>query len=459
MAGGAAQTEPPHMRGPWLWALVGVAVVAIVLFVLWWGPWLFARDPDHELTAAQVREAENDVRTTLVQSVGGLVLAGGLVVTYRTFRQNQRDQVKRWEVQDNTYQLNRAAQVTDTYSKAVEQLGSEHAPVRLGALYSLENLAQDNPSRRQNVVDVLCAYLRMPYTPPTSDNPSTESEPAAAEDANPADADAEERKREAAQELQVRQTAQRRLAEHLRRPEGTSREDVPTAKASHKSPFWPGMKLDLTRASLVNLEMMDISVAYANFDHAEFFGDTQFTHADFAAGAWFNHAKYHGAARFEYATFSRDARFEWVKFVGSADFGGAEFGGQAFFGLAEFDYGGWFNAVKFVGGAGFGQARFIGGAAFGDAEFIGGAWFGLTKFLNFSVFDGASFSGDVWFDGAEFSADVTFEGARVLKLDLQKLNKFARVWPAGWSVRRDTGDPTLGTLVRQGQEGFSEPER
>jgi uncharacterized protein YjbI with pentapeptide repeats len=448
MAGGAAQTEPQRMLRSWLWALIDVATVGLVLFVLWWGPWLFARAPDHELTAVQERKAENDVRTTLVQTVGGLIVAGGLVVTYRTFRQNQRDQVKRWEEQDRTYRLNLAAQVTDTYREAVGQLGHEHAPVRLGALYSLENLAQDSPSRRQNVVDVLCAYLRMPYTPPTSDNPSTESEPAAVEDASPADPGAEKRKQEAAQELQVRQTAQRRLAEHLRRPEGMSREDARNANASPESPFWPGMKLDLTGASLVNLEMRDISVAYANFDHAEFFGDAQFTNADFPGGAWFNHAKYFGKAWFEYATFSRDARFEWVKFSDSASFGRAEFVGQAFFGWAEFCDGGWFNAVKFVGGAGFGQASFVGGAGFGNAEFIGGAWFGTTKFLGFSMFDKASFFRDVSFDGTEFSGDVTFEGARVLKLDLQDSKKFPPMWPTGWAVQRDTDDPTVGTLVR-----------
>jgi glycerol uptake facilitator-like aquaporin len=136
----------------WLWALVGVATVALVLFVLWWGPWLFTRYPHQGLTSEQKLKAVNDVRTTLVQAVGGLALASGAIVTYRTFR--------------HTRAMDRARQVTETYTKAVEQLGHDEAPVRLGALYSLVSLAQDNPPRRQTVVDVLCAYLRMPYTPP-----------------------------------------------------------------------------------------------------------------------------------------------------------------------------------------------------------------------------------------------------------------------------------------------------
>ena len=36
--------------------------------------------------------------------------------------------------------------VTELYTKAADQLGSDKAPVRLAGLYALERLAQDNPS-------------------------------------------------------------------------------------------------------------------------------------------------------------------------------------------------------------------------------------------------------------------------------------------------------------------------
>ena len=36
----------------------------------------------------------------------------------------------------------------------------------MAGLYALERLGQDNPKLRQTVIDVICAYLRMPYTPP-----------------------------------------------------------------------------------------------------------------------------------------------------------------------------------------------------------------------------------------------------------------------------------------------------
>lgn len=137
------------------WALAGVATAFLVL---WAGPWLFTQHPGSALTDAETLKAENDVRTTLVQAFAGLALASGAIVTYRTFHHTRHEQ-------DRAYKLSQSQQVTESYAKAVEQLGHAEAPVRLGAMYSLERLAQGNSPRRQTIVDVLCAYLRMPYTP------------------------------------------------------------------------------------------------------------------------------------------------------------------------------------------------------------------------------------------------------------------------------------------------------
>ena len=66
----------------------------------------------------------------------------------------------------------------ELYTKAVEQLGSDQAPVRFSGLYALERLAQDNPAHRQAIVNVICAYLRMPFSPTA---PASKREPVAAE--------------------------------------------------------------------------------------------------------------------------------------------------------------------------------------------------------------------------------------------------------------------------------------
>ncbi|WP_331763553.1 pentapeptide repeat-containing protein (plasmid) [Streptomyces hirsutus] len=55
---------------------------------------------------------------------------------------------------------------TERFTTAVGQLGNDSAAVRLGGVHALAGLADDAPTRdlRQTCIDVLCAYLRLPYT-------------------------------------------------------------------------------------------------------------------------------------------------------------------------------------------------------------------------------------------------------------------------------------------------------
>jgi hypothetical protein len=60
------------------------------------------------------------------------------------------------------------------YQEAADQLGHEKAPVRLAGVYAMAKLADDWPSERHSCVNVLCAYLRMPW--PESDDANAEAE-------------------------------------------------------------------------------------------------------------------------------------------------------------------------------------------------------------------------------------------------------------------------------------------
>src|SRR5262249_51354137 len=126
--------------------------------------------------------------------------------------------------------------VTELYTKAVDQLGHEKAAVRLGGLYALERLAQGNPDHRQTIVNVLCAYLRMPTAPgqpPDEASPSPTRPPTPPADSTPADDPAELSlaATEDGGERQVRLTAQRILTDHLKpgpnpQPAGTFWQDI-----------------------------------------------------------------------------------------------------------------------------------------------------------------------------------------------------------------------------------------
>jgi Pentapeptide repeats (9 copies) len=346
-------------------------------------------------------------------------VAGGVVVTYRTYRQNKDEQERTYQLrmdeqdsrqleQDRTYDLRQAEQVNELYTRAVEQLGHEQAPVRLGALYSLVHLAQANPDRRQTVVDVLCAYLRMPYAPAESAEPAD----VVAGEASSGHRDQPGRpsKRDPAQELQVRLTAERLVSEHVRRPDGISGEDAHHLALSPDESYWPNINLDLTGAYLIGLNLDDASVVGARFSKATFSTDS---------------------ASFDRATFTGDAWFGGATFTGHASFGGATFTGRASFGGATF-----------TGHASFGGATFTGRALFDEVTFTGDA--GFTE---------ATFGGDAMFDGATLSRRAQFDGAKVLnRHDMPR-----RVWPNGWIVRANADDRTRGTLVHEPPGSSSEP--
>ncbi|MEU7989067.1 hypothetical protein AB0B56_29810 [Streptosporangium canum] len=92
--------------------------------------------------------------------------------------------------------------VTDLYTKAVEQLGHEKAPVRIGGLYALERLANSYPVHRQSIVNVICGYLRMPMPMAVEDSAGSDTPPAQ-DPSSPASTEVTPDP----QELEVRKTA------------------------------------------------------------------------------------------------------------------------------------------------------------------------------------------------------------------------------------------------------------
>ncbi|UJW28763.1 pentapeptide repeat-containing protein [Saccharothrix sp. AJ9571] len=210
-----------------------------------------------------------------------------------------------WRRQWSTEHDANERRLTDLYVKAVEQLGSEKAPVRHGALYALERVAQDNPDHRQTVVNVLCAYLRAPYTPPS--DPSAPSRaglsvslrgtPATRVAATTAAArrtslhppTPSPTPEDLRQEREVRLTAQRILSRHLY-PGDRPRRPVHT--------FWPDIDLDFTDATLINFDLSDCHIGTGRFNGAKFTGYARFGGAEFTGNTWFNEAKFTGDAEF-----------------------------------------------------------------------------------------------------------------------------------------------------------------
>lgn len=61
---------------------------------------------------------------------------------------------------EHQYALSEQGQVTDRFTKAVEQLGSDKPDIRLGSIYSLERLGLDSPKDQPVILEILTAFVR-----------------------------------------------------------------------------------------------------------------------------------------------------------------------------------------------------------------------------------------------------------------------------------------------------------
>ncbi len=98
------------------------------------------------LTEEQLHKARNDARSGLLAALGGAVaLAGAFTGGYVGLKQ---------------LQVNREGQITERFTRAIDQLGSEQLDVRVGGIYALERIAKDSKPDHSPVVEILSAFLR-----------------------------------------------------------------------------------------------------------------------------------------------------------------------------------------------------------------------------------------------------------------------------------------------------------
>ena len=92
---------------------------------------------------------ENTLFGTLVQTVGGLLLFITAYVSYQNLKATQKNVVVAEE-----------KQVTERFTQAINQLGSEKIEVRLGGIYALERIAKDSAKDHWTIMEVLTAFVR-----------------------------------------------------------------------------------------------------------------------------------------------------------------------------------------------------------------------------------------------------------------------------------------------------------
>jgi hypothetical protein len=141
-----------------------VAVAAITSAFIWPITDLIAAHDVSLITGPQrpahLQTAREAVRTQLVTLGVGAFAAGALWFTARSFTLSRRTFELAERGQRRSFELTEEGQVTDRYTRAIEQLGSDKLDVRIGGVYALERVARDSARDHPTIMEVLAAFIR-----------------------------------------------------------------------------------------------------------------------------------------------------------------------------------------------------------------------------------------------------------------------------------------------------------
>ena len=340
----------------------------------------------------------------------------------------------------NTPAHNQQAKRRKRYTHALEQFLDGQPATRLGAVFTLVNLAdgwltdtslptQVRREEAQTIIDALTGCIRTPY-------PLAQKRQVLESDEAPEGYEGDfTRDQEALREEQlVRRTVFMEFSRRLAAAE--------SSKAGHKksqrtvpsiSPMWADLHFDFSGAPIfyplqqLYFQNPDFASATfygpADFFGATFHGDTSFSAAQFTADAsfqganftnWvgFSAAHFAGAAEFSGARFADAASFATVTFTGEADFSDAVFSAAADFAVSTFKSDADFSRLNTAGIASFATVTFDGNSVFTASTFHDEAHFAASVFNRPAVFSDSLFGGAARFAGIAPKQSAMFSGVR-----------------------------------------------
>ena len=312
----------------------------------------------------------------------------------------------------------------ERYTKAMEQLGSKEAPVRIGGVYTLvglvdewlldENLDYTEKVREgQVIINSLCAYIRSSFALAFHYDELAQESPTAEGLYKNREQEFYIDKAALESEADIRLSIIKEIHDRLQSPEI----NTPGAWSdfeydfSGSTFFYP---IDFTRsyyAKPVNFS----GSAYQ--DEVRFGGSTYQGGADFSGsiywrGADFLSSTYQSQANFTGSTYQDKAVFSSSTYQDGANFSGSTYQGEVFFRGSV--YRGWvvFNGSTYRDEADFCGSTYRRGADFSDSTYWGKIVFGGSVYQGWAVFRDsvyrgeAAFNDSVYWGGADFSGSI-----------------------------------------------------
>ena len=368
------------------------------------------------------------LRQAILLATGGLI---ALIALGETRRKNDNDREAAENLrahqenmliqQKEQFEANafkeRKAERRERYTKAVEQLGDEKAPVRMGGVYTLVGLVdewleeesiekyEDRLKEGQVIINNLCAYIRSPFTLASrydelsKDNPISEGIYKDNQQKFYSD------KAELKAEADVRLSIIKEIHDRIQGPD------------KNTPGVWSDFEYDFSGSTF--FYPIDLTKSYykkpGNFSGATYQGGADFSGATYQGGADFRDSSYKGGADFSGSTYQGGANFrrstyqDWADFNGSTYKGRANFTDSTYKALANFCGSTYKNVADFRGSTYKGWANFNGSTYKGWANFTDSTYQVLADFSRSTYQGEAYFSGSTYQDVADFSGSIFYQ--------------------------------------------------
>jgi hypothetical protein len=91
---------------------------------------------------------ENEIRRTIIQMLGGSFVLASVFFTYETVRISQQ-----------SLTLTERGQITERFTRAIDQMGSGELDVAAGGIYALGQIARESETEYHPIMDILIAFI------------------------------------------------------------------------------------------------------------------------------------------------------------------------------------------------------------------------------------------------------------------------------------------------------------
>ena len=346
------------------------------------------REPAND-KSAPVLLAQSNLRLAFLYITGGAIAVVGLI---ETFRKNNNEKLKNdqdKEKNDREHLRQVRADRRERYTKAVEQLGDEKSPIRMGGVYTLVGLVdewledesiekyEDRLKEGQVIVNNLCAYIRSPFTLASHYNELSEDAPSLEGIYKDKKEEFYVDKAILDSEADVRLSIIKEIHDRIQDPD----KNTPGA--------WSGFEYDFSGSTF--FYPIDLTNSYyakpINFSGSTYKGWADFCGSTYQALADFSRSTYQALADFSRSTYQGRVDFRDSTYTGWADFRDSTYTDWADFRNSTYQGGADFRNSTYTDWADFRDSTYQGRAYFSRSIFYSETYFGKDKYSNsFSCF-------------------------------------------------------------------------